>query len=137
MQIGTAVIATMPTGREVAGVVCAKYWDDSWPDDVRPAGDRIPVRLSTGSQCAPTPDRVRVRVTVGEYRELIGAVAQWSTSVKSAANADERAGEVETLKRAVQELRASSALALKTHDLERAVAVLLEADRLIGGNHVS
>ena len=121
----------MPTGRQVAGVVIAPYWDDSWPEDVRPAGERVAILLSTGSKCAPTPDRVKLRVTVGEYRELIGAVAQWSTSVKSAANADERAREVETLKSAVQELRASWALLLKSDDLERTTAVLLEADRLI------
>lgn len=71
-------------------------------------------------------------MTIGQFRELIGAVSQWSTSVKSAANAGERAREVETLNRAVQELRTAAAgKKLKVHDLERTTAVLLEADRLI------
>lgn len=70
---------------------------------------------------------------VSQYRELIGAVSQWSASVKSAANEGERASEVDTLKGAVAELRAASCQRLTVRDLERATAVLLQADKLIGG----
>jgi hypothetical protein len=73
-----------------------------------------------------------MRVNVGQYRELIGAVSQWAASVKSAATPAERARELESLKSAVAELRAVRwGGRLKPLDLERATAVLLEADRLI------
>lgn len=69
---------------------------------------------------------------LSEFRDLIGAVSQWSKSVKSA-RPEERAREVEILKTAVAELRAAvQGKRIKTRDLERTTAVLLEADLLIG-----